>query len=257
MAAIAAGIEISTPVAEPDTEPERIIKRLVLRHPLGRDEQSHGRDLLQPVTRKMCGIVFAREARIGILLPYRAGEQAGHEFVAPGALGVVFDFILGACRRSAGGERQNGSEHRGNERRTGWCHGILPSHLTIARHSRGAPTACGEKERSSCVASRFLPSKRGLVDHGAIGAGDQQIWLMNSTRNGHLSWRLNAGKDSRGYDAVRLLGRTRYRCVLLAESGRRPADTDGVCRCDQAEFDLRGEDEAWFGRSSANGYFCS
>src|SRR2546425_10222240 len=29
-----------------------------------------------------------------------------------------------------------------------------------------------------------------------------QIWLMNSTRNGHLSWRLNAGKHSRGCDRI-------------------------------------------------------
>src|SRR6266849_1142366 len=145
MAAIAAGIEISTPVAEPDTEPERIIKHLVLRHPLGRDEQSHDRDLLALVTRKMRGIVFAREARIGLLLRYRAGEQAGHEFVASGPLRVVFDFILRACRRSAGGERQNASKHRGNERRTGWCHAILPSHLSIARHNRGARLHAGRR----------------------------------------------------------------------------------------------------------------
>src|SRR6476661_4953596 len=74
--AVAAGVEVSGPVAERQPEPERVVEDFILSDLLGRDQKLHGVHLLQRMPDEMRGVVLANEAGIGFfLLAGIAGQQ--------------------------------------------------------------------------------------------------------------------------------------------------------------------------------------
>ena len=88
--AVAAGVEVSGPVAERQPEPKRVVEGFILRELLGRDQKLHGVHLLERMPGEMRGVVQANEAGIGFfLLAGIAGKQSfGKAVVRAGSLGV-------------------------------------------------------------------------------------------------------------------------------------------------------------------------
>jgi hypothetical protein len=107
--AVAAGVEVSGPVAERQPEPERVVEDFILSDLLGRDQKLHGVHLLQRMPDEMRGVVLANEAGIGFfLLAGIAGQQpVGKAVVRAGGFGVG----AGAARGEGRDHRADGDRH--------------------------------------------------------------------------------------------------------------------------------------------------